>query len=599
MDKQKPDIYYNERIIELISTISRLKKKALILSWLRLFSFLATIAAGWLLWPEGLIPAFTGVIAGLVFFIIFVNRDLDNKTAIENTTRLMDICRNEQLALVHNYYQFPDGASYLDQQHPYANDLDLFGHASLFQYINRTESEQAGRLLADWLLEPASAERILKRQKAIETLSETSVWNEQLQSFGAAKKITLAAEKQINSWMKEENNIRTHPGWKMTRYLFPLASLAWLLLYTMDQIPQSLFLTGLTLFLAISYGITKKMMPAWNKLGKISAELESFSDSIRHIETASFNNELLNFHKASFSNPPQPNASTQIKSLKKIMDRLDYRLNPVVFIPLSVFLCWDLQQVFALEKWKAANKAGIQHWFASLAEIEALSSLGRFRFNHPEWVFPVLETATTFAGTSIGHPLIPAGKRVNSDFNTQGDGIINLVTGSNMAGKSTFLRSCGVNIILAMAGAPVCATGLRLSPLRVMSSMRISDNLEESTSTFYAELKKLKAIIEAVNKKEKVFLLLDEILRGTNSGDRHTGSKALIKQLIAQQATGIVASHDLELAKLKDIYPQQLFNYHFDVQIANEELYFDYTLKEGVCKSMNASLLMKKIGINM
>ena len=599
MNHQSPADYYSQRIQTLNDSLHSLKQKALTLSWLRLFSFLATIAAGWLLWPEGLIPAFSGVIAGLVFFIIFVNRDLDNKTAIENTSRLLAICRNEQLALEHHFYQFPDGASYMDTQHPYANDLDLFGHASLFQYINRTESEQAGRLLADWLLEPASAETILRRQKAVDALSDIPEWNEQLQSHGAAKKITLSAELHICQWMEEQNNVRTHMGWKLTRYLFPLASLTWLLLYIVDQIPQSLFLTGLTIFLAISYAITKKLIPAWNKLGKISAELESFSDSIRHIETASFNNELLNAHKATFSNPPLPSASTQIKSLKKIMDRLDYRLNPVVFIPLSVFLCWDLQQVFALEKWKAANKAGIQHWFASLAEMEALSSLGRLRFNHPEWVFPVLETATIFAGTSIGHPLIPAGKRVNNDFNTQGDGIINLVTGSNMAGKSTFLRSCGVNIILAMAGAPVCATGLRLSPLRVMSSMRISDNLEESTSTFYAELKKLKAIIEAVNKKEQVFLLLDEILRGTNSGDRHTGSKALIKQLIAQHATGIVASHDLELAKLKESYPQQLFNYHFDVQIANEELYFDYTLKEGVCQSMNASLLMKKIGINM
>lgn len=599
MDKQKPDIYYNERIIELISTISRLKKKALILSWLRLFSFLATIAAGWLLWPEGLIPAFSGVIAGLVFFIIFVNRDLDNKTAIENTSRLLAICRNEQLALEHHFYQFPDGASYMDTQHPYANDLDLFGHASLFQYINRTESEQAGRLLADWLLEPASAETILQRQKAVDALSAIPEWNEQLQSHGAAKKITLSAELHICQWMEEQNNVRTHMGWKLTRYLFPAASISWLLIYLFDRIPQSLFLTGLTFFLAIVWAINKKLMPAWNKLGKISAELESFSDSIRHIETATFSNELLNTHKSTFASQSNKAASAQIKSLKKIMDRLDYRLNPVVFIPLSVFLCWDLQQVFALEKWKAVNKAGIKHWFDSLAELEALSSLGRLRFNHPEWVFPVLEPATTFAGTSIGHPLIHSGKRVNNDFSTQGDGIINLVTGSNMAGKSTFLRSCGVNIVLAMAGGPVCATSLRLSPMRVMSSMRISDNLEESTSTFYAELKKLKAIIEAVNKKEKVFLLLDEILRGTNSGDRHTGSKALIRQLIAQQATGIVASHDLELAKLKDIYPQQLFNYHFDVQIANEELYFDYTLKEGVCKSMNASLLMKKIGINM
>ena len=594
-----PARYYAQRVDELNKTLTALKKKATILSWLRLLSFVITILAGWMLWPEGIWPAFAGIIAGLCFFFIFVTRDLDNKAAIENATRLLKIGENEILALEHHYYQFPDGEAFNDPQHPYAGDLDLFGHASLYQYINRAQSEQGGSLLADWLKEPTAPDTIRSRQKAVQDLTLMPAWNEQLQSYGAAKKITKAAEQNIRQWIGEKNILQPRSVWTLIRYLFPAASFTLLLFYLFDSITQPQFLTGLTLFLAAALAITKKLMPAWKKLGRISEELESFADSIRHIENSAFSNELLHTHKAAFIHPSKKPASTQIKALKKIMDRLDYRLNPVVFIPLSIFLCWDLQQVFALEKWKADNKAGIQNWFTSLAEIEALASLSRLHFNHPEWVFPELASTTSFEGQSLGHPLIPYGKRVNNSFSTNGDGIINLVTGSNMAGKSTFLRSCGVNIVLAMAGAPVCATMLRLSPMRVMSSMRISDNLEESTSTFYAELKKLKAIIDAVNHKEKVFLLLDEILRGTNSGDRHTGSKALIKQLIAQQATGIVASHDLELARLKDEYPQQLFNYHFDVQIANEELYFDYTLKEGVCKSMNASLLMKKIGINM
>lgn len=599
MNHQPPADYYTQRINILSETLRSLKKKSSSLSWLRLISFLVAVVLAWQLFPTGLLYAIGGFISGMAFFVFFVTRDLDNKAAIENYTRLLQLCKHEQLALNHQYYQFPDGAAYMNPQHPYANDLDLFGHASLFQYINRTQSEQAGQLLANWLLEPASPDAIIERQKAISALAGLPEWNEQLQSYGAAKKITNAAEKNISQWMMEKNLVLPYAAWNITRFLFPAASFSFLLLYLFDVIPQPLFLMGLTIFLAIALAITKKLMPAWIKLGKINEELESFADSIRHIETAAFDNELLNKHKASFNNSNHQKASAQIEALKKIMDRLDYRLNPVVFIPLSIFLCWDLHQVFALEKWKNSNKEGMKHWFASLAGLEALASLGRLRFNHPEWVFPSIEESTTFIGQSLGHPLIPVEKRVNNHFSTQGDGIINLVTGSNMAGKSTFLRSCGVNIVLAMAGAPVCATSLRLSPLRVMSSMRISDNLEESTSTFYAELKKLKAIIESVNKKEKIFLLLDEILRGTNSADRHTGSKALIKQLIAQQATGIVASHDLELAKLKDEYPQQLFNYHFDVQIANEELFFDYTLKEGVCQSMNASLLMKKIGIQM
>lgn len=202
-------------------------------------------------------------------------------------------------------------------------------------------------------------------------------------------------------------------------------------------------------------------------------------------------------------------------------------------------------------------------------------------------------------GTEVGHPLIPAGKRVNNPIKIQDSGELMLVTGSNMAGKSTYLRSIGINTILAMAGAPVCAAYFCLSPVQIVSSMRIADNLEESTSTFYAELKKLKIIIGKVNSNENVFILLDEILRGTNSFDRHTGSVALVKQLIKHQAAGIIATHDVELAELKKDHPSGILNYHFDVQVNNEELYFDYKLKEGICNSLNASILMKKIGIEL
>jgi DNA mismatch repair ATPase MutS len=253
-----------------------------------------------------------------------------------------------------------------------------------------------------------------------------------------------------------------------------------------------------------------------------------------------------------------------------------------------------------LENWKKENKQHIGDWFNALAEIEALSSLGNLSFNRPHWAFPAISAGQgTFIGDSIGHPLIPVDKLVTNSFTTEESGGLNLVTGSNMAGKSTFLRSVGVNIILAMIGAPVCAKSLIISNMKVISSMRVNDNLEENTSTFYAELKKLKEVIEAVYQNEKVFLLLDEILRGTNSADRHTGSIALIKQLIHHNAVGLIATHDLELAKLADEFPGKLHNYHFDVQVAGDELYFDYKLKRGVCTSMNASLLMKKIGIEL
>ena len=249
---------------------------------------------------------------------------------------------------------------------------------------------------------------------------------------------------------------------------------------------------------------------------------------------------------------------------------------------------------------KNDQQKNINTWFDTLAQIEALNSLAVLHFNEPRWVFPTIVPGYFFIeGTEMGHPLIPKSKRVNNDIEIKHEGELMLVTGSNMAGKSTYLRSIGVNVVLAMAGAPVCAKAFKVSHVQIISSMRITDNLAESTSTFYAELKKLKTIIEKVNNKEKVFILLDEILRGTNSLDRHTGSVALVKQLIKNDAAAIIATHDLELAKLKEEYPENILNYHFDVQVSNDELYFDYRLKPGVCTSLNASILMKKIGIEL
>ena len=264
------------------------------------------------------------------------------------------------------------------------------------------------------------------------------------------------------------------------------------------------------------------------------------SGSIELVEKVTFHSSLLLHLQEQFSHT-NGKASAALSQLKKILDRLDIRYNIVLSAPLNLFLLWNLHQVTALEKWKNRNGKQITQWFTALGELEALSSLSTIAFNNPEWCFPVFTVNHFFIeGTDIGHPLINAAKRVNNPVKIDHESELMLVTGSNMAGKSTYLRSIGVNVVLAMAGGSVCAKAFRLSPVQIVSSMRIADNLEESTSTFYAELKKLKTIIEKVNKGEKVFILLDEILRGTNSLDRHTGSVALIKQLIKYHAAGII-----------------------------------------------------------
>src|SRR4030095_12389131 len=293
----------------------------------------------------------------------------------------------------------------------------------------------------------------------------------------------------------------------------PTISFALLALHLTDIIGSGIFYPSILLMLIVSFGITKLIMPSFTKLNKVAPQLETLSDSVSWIEKGNFGSKLLVALRSKYIDGSVLSSQT-IKKLKKILDNTDIRLNPLVFIPLNTFLFWDLQQVLILENWKNENKEHIGDWFHSLAEMESLSSVANLSFNHPGWAYPIIskEQGTVIAD-SLGHPLIQKEKLVTNSFSTEGNDGLNLITGSNMAGKSTFLRSIGVNIVLAMMGSPVCARSFTVSNMKVISSMRVSDNLEENTSTFYAELKKLKEVIEAVYQNEKVFLLLDEILR--------------------------------------------------------------------------------------
>jgi DNA mismatch repair ATPase MutS len=373
------------------------------------------------------------------------------------------------------------------------------------------------------------------------------------------------------------------------------------MLYIADVISSAQFNVYLIVFFVLTSYTSKLATPAYERLGKLAAEIRTFSASLACIEQIPVGkSEWLQGRKLAVQSEAGLAASKIVLQLNGILKRMDYRLNPVVFIPLNILFFWDVQQMLQLVKWQKAYAGRLSDWLTTLGETEAMSGMAALAFNHPEWCFPEMDSSHgSFQATALGHPLINASKRVVSDFSTLGIPMVNIITGSNMAGKSTFLRSVGLAMVMGQAGAPVCAIAARISHMRVMSSMRIADNLEENTSTFYAELKKLKQMIDAVNASEKVLLLMDEILRGTNSLDRHKGSKALIEQLIHHHAAGLVATHDLELADLSTPYPAAIRNYHFDVQVAGEELYFDYALKQGVCQSLNASILMKKIGIEL
>jgi Flp pilus assembly protein TadB len=595
---QTPAIFYQQRIATLEKSLKTLTSRRSLLGWARLLTVLAGAATIWLVWASGGLAIGAAAIFFIVIFLFLVSKDQTNMQAISEHDRLIHINKQELLFLNHQFTHQPDGHQFFHEDHPSANDLDIFGRASIFQFINRTGSQQGNALLANWLSHPADTNTILARQKAVQELTTQSLWRQELQAHSKASQLTIKTEKTIEAWLQEPDRFSTNT-WKLVRFIVPTLAVAFTLTYIFDIITFQQFLPGIILFFIIASAISRAVNPLYLQLNTVTAEMETLSNCIACIERASFRDPLLNDLTQYFQQGTH-RASKTIKTLNQILNRFDYRLNPVVFVPLNTLFLWDLQQALQLEQWKRGHNQQVTQWFHTLAELEALSSLATLAFNHPNWCYPTINTdLPEFTATDLGHPLIEAHKSVLNSFSTLGTAQINIITGSNMAGKSTFLRSVGVNLVLANMGAPVCASSLRFSPLRVMSSMRIADNLEESTSTFYAELKKLKSIIDAVKNNEPVFILLDEILRGTNSADRHKGSKALIRQMLKDKAIGIIATHDLELASLSKEFPNGIHNYHFDVQVEGEELHFDYKLKTGICGSLNASILMRKIGIEL
>ncbi len=591
---------YNNRFEILKEELTSLTRKKNIISWVRFIITILMIVAIWCGRSYGWWWFVSVFVVWLAVFLRLVAIAVNNNSAIQHRKFLMEINEQEIAIINGDYKHKPGGEQFAPATHDYANDLDVFGKASIYQYINRTESEQGNAFMAHRLLQPSTVDNIISTQEAVKELAPQMEWRQQLQANGMETTITTAAQQKLEQWLNTPSSFIDNKGWQLLRIAFPTLTLSSLVLHIVGYLSSPVFYFLVAVYLIISWMITKKVMVQYNLLDKMVPQIATLSNSLKTIEQLQAQSSLLQSISDCFLHKSFK-ASSEVKRLKNILDRFDIRLNPLVFLPLNTFLLWDLHLVFQLEKWKKKNHTQVNKWFEKLGEIEFLSSIANLHFNYKSWAFPVFtEEHGTFTAKDLGHILIPQNKRVASDFSIHGIPQLALVTGSNMAGKSTFLRSVGTNIVLAMMGAPVCASACKLAPMRVVSTMRVADNLDESTSTFYAELKKLQYIIEAVNRKEKVFLLFDEILRGTNSADRHLGSEALIKQLMHQGATGILATHDLELTRLANEMTGMISNYHFDMQLKNNsELYFDYKLKDGICKSMNATFLMKMIGIEM
>jgi hypothetical protein len=590
--------YYSERVENFQSAFAHAQKKENLLVFLRLLSFVASIVLFILLFRHNTLIATASLLAGLAVFGYVIKKNIVTTDQKQFCQNMAEINKKELLCMDGDFSSFPNGIEYMDKEHCYTSDLDIFGKSSLFQFLNRTVSLPGSKILAERLIKPADIAEIGKRQKAVAELSPKTEWRQRLMAIHYKYSKSTNNPENIIQWVQSE------PAFLQTRFLTTLISIlsiASVILAIAYFAGLHTFLLSLILFVNISilYRTTPRINVIHRRVSKTVELLKAYVEIIKLIEEEKFTSEKLTALQNILTNR-HGNAQQQIRQLSKLVNKLDYRLNIMVAIPLNLFFFWDIWQVILMERWKKQNINHMSLWFDAMAQFEALSSISNLYYNNPGWALPeIIADHFQLRTQAMGHPLIPKSRRICNDLKISNTGKMVLVTGSNMSGKSTFLRTCGVNIVLAMAGAPVCAKKMTVSHVLVFTSMRIIDSLEENTSSFYAELKRLANIIQTVENKEKVFLLLDEILRGTNSNDRHIGSVALIKQMIKNNAIGIIATHDLALSQMENELPHQIDNYNFDVKIENDELYFDYKLNQGICKSLNASILMKKMGIKI
>ncbi len=584
-------------------TANRLSDKYNRFSLVRLIAFLGGVALVSVLWVQWWIYGALGTVLFLLLFYRFVVWHQGIKKKEAHNRRLHRINLNELQALDYDFSPFSAGKVFLDADHPYAVDLDIFGSHSIYQACNRTVSTLGARQLAHLLMTPASVEKILARQEAIKELSGLLEWRQDFQALGAGAEEDEQHVELLKYWLKEPLFFKGKKWLRSMLFIVPVWMTAGTVLsFTVFPLEAMIFFL---LFPAILLRNTYRQITEMHNRTALAVDvLGKYAGLIRHIEIQHFKAPLLQNIHNHFSEEDKV-ASKSISRLAYIIGQLNVRFNPFAIL-LNLYALWDLQWMRQLDRWKMQNGELLLSWFSGLKKMDALISMATLHHNHPDWAFPEIILKDQIEAAEMGHPLIHQNQRVPNDLTLPTNGHIKLITGSNMGGKTTFLRTLGLNVVLSMTGLPVCARSFQLPPLWVYTSMRTQDSLHESTSSFFAELKRLKTIIEAVEihkethpPQHKVLFLLDEILKGTNSADRHKGSKALLLQLIQSKGSGLVATHDLELGQLEAQYPKAIENWCFEVDIEEGKLSFDYKLKRGISKSFNATILMREMGIKV
>lgn len=592
-----PENHYTERLSLTAGQLQQVKKQIFRISMLRLALFIAGIAGLYFFFNQTTLLIICICLTFLPLFILVKihNRFFIRKEWLETQARII---QEELQALSGDYSSFEDGKEYVNPEHPYSFDLDIFGRRSLFQSINRTCTFFGKVRLAEWLQnhlhEKASIE---KRQEMVREISEHTLFREQFRVAGLVHHGQSSDAEKIQAWSQSPAQY-LHAGW-VKAFIWGVPVINSLLLITSLAGWTSFSWLGLSfgIFLVLSFGIIKRATYIQETYGKQLKSLNGYARLIALAKAEDWKSagmqELMERFNLNGQSPIQA-----LQQLSKELDRLDLRNNQFLYVLLEGSIFFQLQEIVRIERWKARYGQHISKWLETVGELDALCSLGTFAYNHPQYTYPELtEKPFCFLATQMGHPLMPASQCVKNDATIPSRPFFLIITGANMAGKSTYLRTIGVNYLLACIGAPVCCERLKLYPNQLITSLRTSDSLSDNESYFFAELKRLKRIIDLLNQGQQLFIILDEILKGTNSMDKQKGSFDLIRQFMQLKANGIIATHDLLLGSLIKQFPEEIRNYCFEADIKENELTFSYKLREGVAQNMNACFLMKKMGI--
>lgn len=586
---------YQNKVEHYSKVFSRINKRYNSISLLRLLSvFLCLFLMFYYIKTSEILYV---VFAFLSFIGFIVLMRIHSKLSFQKelTTAILRINQNEITYLKREKIPFEDGIEFNDFHHPYAYDLDVFGDHSLFQNINRTATFIGKKILANQLLKLLPNEAILENQEAINELKNKIDWR---QDFLALAMISNDSKNSYDSllyWNSFKNNVLPRIL-VLLSIVLPSLFFGFLIAYFItSKIILLSYLTYIFIANLVVLGQAfKRIQSEIAKADNVDKIIKQYSLLVEKIETETFQSKKLKDLQKQlvFKNET---ASAHLKQLSELFSRMDTINNLVTAIVFNGTFLFNLHVLKALLKWKQNYSTELEKWIEIIGEFEALNSLANLAYNNPDFVFPEINSEYKIGFSDLSHPLLNPATRVGNDTHFYPENFV-ILTGSNMSGKSTFLRSLGINMVLGGIGSVVCASKANIHPLPVLVSMRLSDSLADSESYFFAEIKRLKQIMDALE-DGPAFVLLDEILRGTNSDDKRNGTIEVVKKIIAKNAIGAIATHDIEVCLTTNEYPNILTNQCFEVEIKNNDLHFDYKLRNGICKNKSATFLMQKMGV--